>query len=206
MSLIDEQVMALGGLFTAAALVDRLARTGQTPEQPLICLVNSLLVRDPKSTAEVYGGDDLALREGYRVLAQMLARNPSEVPRETLRYALQLHRLERQLSRRPDLLEIIGQRLDAIAKQVEHFGPAHENVLAAGGALYQDTLSTLRLRIQVHGEMRYLNQAAYAAKIRTLLLAGIRSARLWQQLGGHRWQLLFKRKALLETVQQRLKS
>ena len=108
--------------------------------------------------------------------------------------------LERQLAKREDMLELIGKRLPQIQSQVEHFGPAHENVVAACGALYQDTLSTLRQRIQVHGDMRNLQQPNNAAKIRALLLAGIRSARLWRQLGGHRWQLVISRRKLLKEL------
>ena len=37
-------------------------------------------------------------------------------------------------------------------------------------------------------------------KIRALLLAGIRSARLWRQLGGHRWQLVISRRKLLKEL------
>ena len=99
-----------------------------------------------------------------------------------------------------DMLETIGKRLPQIQSQVEHFGPAHENVIAACGALYQDTLSTLRQRIQVHGDMRNLQQPNNASKFRALLLAGIRSARLWRQLGGHRWQLVISRRKLLEEL------
>ena len=84
--------------------------------------------------------------------------------------------------------------------QVSHFGLLHDNVMAALGGAYQDTLSTLRLRIQVHGDMRHLQQPDIANRIRALLLAGIRSARLWRQLGGHRWQLLLSRRKLLEAV------
>jgi len=36
-----------------------------------------------------------------------------------------------------------------------------------------------------------------ANKIRTLLLAGIRAAVLWRQMGGNRWQLLFSRKDII---------
>jgi hypothetical protein len=43
-----------------------IAKTGQTSEAGLTCMLGSLLVRDPKDTLEVYGGDDLNLREGYR--------------------------------------------------------------------------------------------------------------------------------------------
>ena len=123
-----------------------------------------------------------------------------ETLREPLRYALALLGLERQLAKRDDMLQVIGNRLDQIQNQVEHFGLTHDNVVAACGALYQDTLSTFRQRIQVHGDMRFLQQPAVAAKVRALLLTGIRSARLWRQLGGHRWQLVFSRGKLLKEL------
>ncbi len=200
MSPTQEQLIALSAVFQAASLVDKLARTGQAPEAQVGCLLGSLLVRDPKSTLDVYGGDDLNLREGYKTLVGALERNPASLQREPLRYALALLGLERQLAKRDDMLQVIGSRLDQIQNQVEHFGPAHENVIAACGGLYQDTISTFRQRIQVHGDMRFLQQPAVAAKVRALLLTGIRSARLWRQLGGHRWQLVFSRSKLLREL------
>ena len=201
---LDEQLIALGGVFQAAVMVDRLARTGQLGDAGVACLFNSLLVRDPQTTLDVYGGEDLNLRDGYRALQSDLNRDPASLQREPLRYALAMVALERQLDRRGDMLEIIGNRLEQIRQQVEHFGITHENVAAAFGGLYQDTLSTFRQRIQVHGEMRYLQQSGTAARIRALLLAGIRSARLWRQLGGHRWQLVFSRGKLLRALDARL--
>jgi high frequency lysogenization protein len=197
---MQEQLVALGGVFQAAVLVDKIAKTGQASEAALGCMLGSLLVMDPKDTLEVYGGDDLNLREGYRSLLSALERDPTSLQREPLRYALSMLGLERQLAKRDDLLELIGKRLPQIKSQVEHFGLVHDNVIAASGALYQDTLSTLRQRIQVHGDMRNLQQPNNASKIRALLLAGIRSARLWRQLGGHRWQLVFSRRKLLKEL------
>jgi len=200
MSNLQEQLIALGGVFQAAVLVDRIARTGQASEANIGCMLNSLLVRDPKNTLEVFGGDDLNLRDGYRALVGALERDPSSLQREPLRYALSMLGLERQLNKRGALLDTIGNRLPQIQSQADHFGLAHENVIASSGALYQDTLSTLRQRIQVHGDMRFLQQASNASKIRALLLAGIRAARLWRQLGGHRWQLVFSRRKLLNEL------
>lgn len=54
--------------------------------------------------------------------------------------------------------------------------------------------------------MRFLQQPNNAAKIRALLLAGIRSARLWRQLGGHRWQLVFSRSKLLKELYELTRS
>ncbi|TWH76813.1 high frequency lysogenization protein [Azomonas agilis] len=205
MNKLQEQVIALGAVFQAATLVEQIARTGQTNPQALACLLNSLLVRNPATTLDVYGGDDLLLHEGYRLLVGTLERDNNILQRDALRYALAMIGLERHLNRRDDMLERIGQRLDQIKLQVEHFGITHDNVVAAFGGLYQDTLSTFRRRIQVQGDIRYLQQPDTAALVRALLLAGIRSARLWRQLGGHRWQLIFSRRKMLDAAYPRLR-
>lgn len=206
MTPMQEQLVALGAVFEAAALVDRIARTGQVPNAALASLLGSLLVRENKPALEIYGGDDLNLREGYRALVGALERDTSSLQREPLRYALAMIGLERQLDKRSDLLQVIGTRLDQIQQQVEHFGLTHENVVASFGGLYQDTLSTFRQRIQVQGDMRHLQQTDNAAKIRALLFAGIRSARLWRQLGGHRWQMVFSRRKMLDALYPMLRT
>ncbi len=206
MTPLQEQLVALGAVFEAAALVDRIARTGQVPNAALAAMLGSLLVRENKPALEIYGGDDLNLREGYRALVGALERDTSSLQREPLRYALAMIGLERQLDKRSDLLQVIGSRLDQIQQQVDHFGPTHENVIASFGGLYQDTLSTFRQRIQVQGDMRHLQQTDNAAKIRALLLAGIRSARLWRQLGGHRWQMVFSRRKMLDALYPMLRA
>lgn len=206
MSPTQEQLIALGAVFEAAFLVDKIAKSGQVSEAPLGCMLGSLLVRDPKNTLDVYGGDDLNLRDGYRALVSALERDPSTLQRDSLRYALALLGLERKLAKRDDMLQIMGSRLDQIQQQVQHFGLVHDNVIAACGGLYQDTLSTFSQRIQVQGDMRHLQQPSNAAKIRALLLTGIRAARLWRQLGGHRWQLVFSRGKLLNELRPLLRS
>lgn len=200
MTPFQEQLVALAAVFEAAALVDRIARTGQAPHAALAVMLGSLLVRENKPALQIYGGDDINLRDGYRALIGALERDPSSLQREPLRYALAMIGLERQLDKRGDMLQVVGSRLDQIQQQADHFGVSHENVIASFGALYQDTLSTFRQRIQVQGDMRHLQQTDNAAKIRALLLAGIRSARLWRQLGGHRWQLVFSRRKMLDAL------
>nr|WP_176031434.1 MULTISPECIES: high frequency lysogenization protein HflD [Pseudomonas] len=195
-----QQLIALGAVFESAALVDKLARTGQISEAPLDCMLGSLLARNPASTLDVYGGDSLNLRDGFKALASALERKPGSLQREPLRYALAMLTLERQLDKRGDMLDLIGQRLDQVEQQVQHFGLVHENVIASFASIYQDTLSTFRQRIQVHGDMRHLQVSSNAARIRALLLAGIRSARLWRQLGGSRWQMVFSRRRLLNEL------
>lgn len=72
--------------------------------------------------------------------------------------------------------------------------------------IYQQTISTLSFRIQVSGKPQYLKNTAIANTIRATLLAGIRSAVLWQQLGGRRWHFLIKRRKLAQDIQALLKT
>ena len=50
--------------------------------------------------------------------------------------------------------------------------------------------------IIVNGKPEYLQRERTTDWIRTLLLAGIRSATLWSQLGGGRFELMFGRKKI----------
>lgn len=200
MTQAEEQVIALGAVFQAAILVDKLARSGQISEAPAACLLGSILERSPDDVLQIYGGSTHQIRQGVQALQAMLERDTASLQRDALRYSMNLLVLERQLAKREDMLNVLGQRLEQASSQVEHFGIQHDNVAASFGSIYQDTLSTLRLRIQVHGDMRYLQQPDTANRIRALLLAGIRSARLWRQLGGHRWQMLVSRKKLLDAT------
>ena len=63
------------------------------------------------------------------------------------------------------------------------------------GHLYKETISTLGPKIIVSGEQPYLSNENNASKVRAVLLAGIRSAVLWRQCGGSRWQFFFGQKA-----------
>ena len=203
MTPLQEQITALGGVFQAAALVDKLAHSGQVSDAALAYMLKTLLVRNPETTLDVYGGDDLGLRDGYKLLLAVLERETNNLPRESLRYVVSMLSLERQFSRRDDLLEIAGKRIPKIEQQVELYGISSDNIASSFGSLYQDTISTFKQRIQVHGDMRFLQQEATAAKVRALLFAGIRSARLWRQLGGRRWHLLTKRGSMLNEFRAR---
>jgi high frequency lysogenization protein len=66
------------------------------------------------------------------------------------------------------------------------------------GALYAETLSTLRPRVMVPGSVLHLEQPRTVARIRTLLLASVRAAVLWRQVGGTRWGLLLRRGRICE--------
>lgn len=213
----DEQAIALAGVFQAASLVEQIATRGMVPQNNFETSLASIFNTNPDNTEAIFGGaQDIPfnLSIGLRNLDELLNKSRAEQNQDVVRYALSLLHLEKKLSKRPDLLQVISERIDQITQQARYFSeseealldnPAvftHPSVIANLGSLYQDTLSTFSFRIQVTGEPRHLQHAENAAKIRALLLAGIRAAILWKQVGGKRWHLLFFKSRLRPSIQR----
>jgi high frequency lysogenization protein len=110
--------------------------------------------------------------------------------------------LERKFAASTDMMSVVHSRLEHTSFKAEHFSGHVNDVCHSVSGIYQDTLSKLRFRIKVSGSAQHLQDGVNADIIRALLLAGIRSAFLWRQLGGRRWRLLFERKRILHTSQQ----
>ncbi len=196
---ITNQTIALAGISQACATVDQLATTGQTDNDVLETLINSILQTDPESVLAVYGGLE-GIRPGLTLLKQQLTGQRPANPQQA-RYAGLLFILEKQLSNRPDMLNTIAQGIDKARLQADRFGLLHDNVLANLGDLYHQTLSTIPPRIMVNGNPPYLSNQGIVNKIRASLLAGIRSAILWRQCGGARWKFfLFRQKYQDEVI------
>lgn len=193
---LRERVIALAGLFQAASLVNQLARTGSVPHPEFETLIRSLFITSPQNTEEVYGSH-LELELGLRSVISQLGDDISQRNTDKTRYAINLLQLERLLQKRPEILAKIGSELDAMAHQREHFELTHANIIARLADIYLMHISTLGPRIMVSGENNYLSNPDTANRVRALLLAGIRAAILWRQCDGSRWQLLFKRRAIV---------
>lgn len=200
----QDLTLALAGIFQATNLVEQVAKSGYLPPDAFKCSVESVFDLSPPNTLAVYGGNIENLRTGLEVMRELLRAN-SQKHRETLRYALGVLHLQKKLAGRRDMLNVIGSRIAQAAQQAEHFSSTHDNVIANLATLYSETLSTFRFRIQVNGDYNYLQQQRIANQIRTLLLSAVRSAMLWRQLGGNRWQLLFYRKFIAQQVDELLR-
>lgn len=202
-----EQSIALSAVFQAAELVSILAKTGQIDNDSLAPMLNSILVVNAVSTEDIYGGQwehQSCLGLGRAISRKALGKERSSVNPDTLRYALSLIHLEGKLSKAPEMLALIGQKIVQIEQKKVHYDNVlHENMIASISGMYQDTLSKLPFRIQVHGDSRFLQQPQVANQVRAILMSGIRAAMLWRQLGGKRWHLVFKRKALLQALDSR---
>lgn len=187
----EERVLALAGLFQAATLAQQLANDGRCDDTAMAASVASVFRIDAPSVVGVYG-DVAAVRLGLRQLITLLDENQRDVA--ITRMAFTVMRLERSLSRRGDLRDQLQQGIVSAQRQVEHFGQESPQVVKRLAELYATTLSTLKPRVMVTGNPQQLQQPAVVEKVRANLLAAMRSAVLWRQLGGRQWQLLLYRK------------
>lgn len=199
---LHDQTLALAGMFQAAQLVQQIAHNGQCSEASLETSIRALFATNPESTLEVFGGDLANLQEGLVTLSSVLSQQTRPQDAEILRYVLNLMHLESRLNKRADMLDVIGSRIEQARHTASHFGYTHPNLISNLASVYTDTISTFRLRIQVTGNRNELQKDENAAKVRALLLSGIRCAVLWRQTGGRRWQLIFSRKKVTQHARE----
>ena len=195
-----DQTLALAGIYQAASLVKQIATQGNANNAQIESSLETLFRFDANTVEEIYGSI-AGVSHGLKVLCQHLKDKPSR-DIDITKYVVALIMLESKLARNSSMLAEIDKRLKSIESQFEFFSLSHENTYAKLGQLYKDTISTLGPKIIVSGEQPHLSNERNASKVRALLLAGIRSAVLWQQCGGSRWQFLFGRKAYIDECEK----
>src|SRR3989338_605398 len=209
-------------MFQAARLTQQLAREGRAKSPPSAASINSLLMLDAAAAAEVYGGVG-GVKFGLQLVrdkftAGLFAPSPAaggghgerkpalsaQADIEIARYVVSLIHLDGALRKRPEMLAAIRRGIEAIESQMKFFEPGeaggavHPRLVDKLAELYTQTISTLSPRIMVNGEHDHLADPTIAAKVRAALFAGMRSAVLWRQKGGSRWQLLFGRRKIAQ--------
>lgn len=202
---LENQTLAFAGICQAARLVQQVAREGRIDDKDVLATtLNSILVTDAEQSADIYGGHE-NLRLGYQTLIEQLNGDSSKKDAELTRYLVGVVALERKLAKRWDLMSMLGERISQVKRQLHHFDLLDEQVLANLAGIYSDIVSPIGPRIQVAGNPSHLQQPMVQHQIRALLLAGIRSAVLWRQLGGKRRHILFSRKRLVAQAQAALR-
>ncbi|MCL4113071.1 UNVERIFIED_CONTAM: hypothetical protein GTU68_049993 [Idotea baltica] len=196
----------MAAIFQCVDGVSQIANTGNVDEDIYNTAINSLLT-DNASSAEDLFGTMSNLKLGLRSMMGQLStsqRTPDGSPKdmEATRYALGLLQLEKKLSNNQGIFQQLMEGIEDTQKKLEFFDIEHENITAALAELYANTISTIGPKIMVKGEQTHLANPKNAAKIRALLLAGVRAALLWRQAGGNRWKLLFERGKLQKQADQ----
>lgn len=189
----ENRVIALAALFQSCQAVHDLANSGTAESPSEQCLTKSLFQFEPDSTIDIYGNNLASLQSGLTLLSKLAELQNQKEFTAIAKYALSLLGLNKQLEKNKDMLSVIHSRLQHAGFHQEHFSDDIASMTHKIAGIYQDTISTLSFRIHVKGNMQLLTQDAISDRVRAMLFAGIRAAMLWQQLGGSKWQLLFKR-------------
>lgn len=198
---MKNRVIALAGLLQSVKLVQQMANNGQAETRPLAVCIDSLFRFDADSTEAVYGGTR-DLESGLRRLIAQL--DGSDRDTAQTRIAMNVLHLERRFIASAQTVEKVRRGLEDIKLQREQWGPTHPTVLGRLGLLYAEQISTLGPRVLVQGNPVYLSQPGIVEEVRATLLAALRAAVLWRQVGGSYWDLLLSRRAMVEIAQDLL--
>jgi len=200
---MNQRIMALSGIFQATELVRQAANHGTWSGYSADTCLDSLLAIEADSIEDIFGGTS-RLRLGTETLISVLQGDRRYM--ESLSYAVSLMQLETNFQKKPDMQAHIGAELLPIAEIGDdiEFHEIRDLQAKKIAALYTQTISTLSPRIVVNGRPQHLQVERTVNWIRTMLFAGLRSAVLWRQLGGGRFNLMFGRKKMLEQAQSLL--
>lgn len=198
--------IALSVVTQCAMLVRDLAVDGKADRQLMQRCLSPVYQLDADSVATLYP-DVSCFDTGIKTLQESFDSAGLKQHADVVRYLLGMLVLQQQLRKNRDMMNKVAERighlaaaensaddLDELPEQAWHAD------CAALARLYQDTISHLNFRIHVAGHPENLRDQQVADQIRALLLAGIRSAVLWHQLGGRRWHLFFYKKRIRQCL------
>lgn len=185
MNPIEERTIALAGVVQACQQVQKLAKQGFADQVDFDSSLHSILVLDAMSTSAVFGGLQ-GVRSGLTTLSEGILKSPQTSDIELLRYVMAILNLQNQLYRDE-------QRFSTFAASVERLSSfSKDELVEACSEVYQEYISVMRPQIIVQGEQEHLKQQEVPPKIRTMLLAAMRSAVLWQQKGGGKFRMVWE--------------
>ncbi len=199
-----DKFIALAGIYQSVLCVRQIARQGSVDTDTMAPCIYSLFQTDAVGVSEIFGAQG-SLNAGARELVKQLTGKLPRQDMELTRYAISLLKLERVLAGRSKLIDAISAGIEDARAKLDLFPMLHPNLLAHLADIYGRTISQLPPRIMVQGDPRFLQLPDNQNRIRALLLAGVRSAWLWQQVGGSRWKILFGRKELLTAARDYLR-
>ena len=192
MPMREARVIALAGVFQACRHGSRARHQRPRPKRASAeASLASIFRIDADSTADVFGGIS-----GVRLGLEQIDR---AARRRYARSCLHAARAQRAAHRAPARPR--NRRAHATARGIEAIEPsgarlgfADPEVQTRLAALYCDTLSHLRPRVIVHGNPAHLGNPRDVEQIRAMLLAAVRAAVLWRQVGGGQFRLLLRRR------------
>ncbi len=199
---IENQTLALAGVFQAVHLCKALATTGSSDQDDLKSTLRSILTLKSERVVDAYGGSARGVQRGLRVLKNQLGNTVEARDLDLARYAFSLMRLGSNILNDDATVEQL--RIGISRAQSLDFEINDPTLIRNFADLYKNSISHLSPRIMVSGDPNNLNDEQIASTIRAALLGGIRSVVLWRQCGGSRWNLLWQRNQYVQNAERLL--
>jgi high frequency lysogenization protein len=197
MNKVEERTIALAGVLQACQQVQSLARKGVADDFASSASLKSILVLDALNPQAIFGGFE-GVRNGLSIVADGVMTSAHGDSVEVLRYAMAILHLQSQLYKDGDRFREFSQRVEGLSALNQ------EDLVSACADVYRDYVSHLKPQLIVQGEQDHLQDPKIPPQVRAMLLAGIRSAVLWQQKGGGRFRLLWERTRMQNSAQSLL--
>lgn len=192
---LNYQTLALAGVFQATGQVHELASRGATDDDATRTSLESVLNLNAETPEAVFGNRP---DYGLRVISKLFSGHREGL--QALQYTVAVLQLERRFRGLAERQRALGRELELIAGTTD----AHEDgvldpsVISQLANAWMEHVRDIEPRIVVNGRPLYLQNSSIVHQIRALLLAGLRSAWLWRQVGGKRWALLLRRRAIAQ--------
>lgn len=200
---MKDRVIALAGLMQALHQVQGMANNGHFETQPLAACMDSLFRFDADTPEEIFGSI-VNLKSGLQQVSKQLEGQTRDGA--IIKMAMSVLQLERQFSKQPEAMRAVQHQLRHLSPLKQERGSTDADVLSKCGDIYANHISPLGPKVIVQGSPAYLSQPIVVAEIRASLLAAIRAAVLWRQMGGSYWDFFFSRGKMSNAAKELLKA
>ena len=146
---IYDRTIAFAGICQAVALVQKVAKDGYCDSDAFETSLRAILATNPSNTIGVFGSE-ADLKVGLECLVNGIDSTPTGSA--ITRYIISLLALERKLTSRRDAMSQLGDRIQMIERQVEHFDLLDEQMISNLASVYLDVISPYR---PSHSSCRY---------------------------------------------------
>ena len=140
----------------------------------------------------------------YAGLPDLARKNPDPSAVERLRYAIAMIDIQKRLRRDTTIASRLRAQLDEIRDGGTILDLNSPEGISALAEIYSATLSLLTPKIIIRGSEQHLKDEDIVLKVRSVLLAGVRAAYLFHELGGRKWQIFIGRKKLADSASRLL--
>ena len=179
---LDSQILCLAALYQSCNLISRIAWEGSYNEEEFTPLINSIMNIESETPQEIYGSMK-ALESGLRFMKKQIVDDIFTRSSETRRYISSIKNLIKKLDKETSIINKFQNELISLNNQ-ENIFPSFDDKVIEIGNIYQRTFSKIDPRIVISGDNSFLKNELNAARIRSALMAAIRSIYLWKQSGG----------------------